>query len=258
MDALEILKILLRRWWVVVPVLALALGGAWYVTDQAPPEYSRQMSVLVIGPAELATEEPTRSNPYRGVGLDTTAQALTIVGNGGPTSAAAAAAGVTAGYEFASTRNSPIIRVTATADTPQDVVEALTFLLDRMETELEDRQDEAGAPAENRISLDVLDPPNGPVAIVSDSLRIQLAMLAAGLLLATLAAVAVDRLLAARRSAAARRRPPVRATLDTNGNRSADGSGNGVGYLPEGRASSPLGAHDEELVTSRPGPDARR
>ncbi|GEM_PF-4472530 len=202
MDALEILQILVRRWWVVLPVMALTVGGAFSVGQSQPPEYQREMAMLVLGPAEAPTvdgEPGSVSNPYRGVGLDTTAQALAIVGQSAPARQAAREAGVATTYGVSFTRNSPIIKIKATGDAPDAVISTLTFVSGFLSAELEKRQGATGTSPENLVTLDVLDPPDGPMITESGAVRAQVAVGAAGLLLAVLLAVILDRVLRARR-----------------------------------------------------------
>lgn len=63
MTALELVGLLLRRWYVVVVCAALTLGGAAVLLDR-PPVYFTQFEVVLLPPKESVNPNTLREDPY--------------------------------------------------------------------------------------------------------------------------------------------------------------------------------------------------
>lgn len=204
MDAVELLRVVLRRWYVVLPVLLLTGAGAFFAGNAVTADYEAKAALLLLGPSVAATESGGAFvNPYRTAGTNATADALDIVADSTTTQLLMVEAGhddVT--YEVRA--DNSIMEIVVVGSSPAESVAAVEFLQQYLETQLEQRQDAVDAPTDQRLAFDVLAAAGTSTAIVEGVSRIRVAVLGAGGLLALALAVLADRL-ARRRSSAADR-----------------------------------------------------
>lgn len=153
MDLFTVLGACLRRWYVTVPIVAVAGYLALQAYEAVPSEYTSSVSIVVLPsnapePLDGEPEIPTPDNPY--------------VGSGGPRFAAAVLARNinTDGYrqlvgladapditfKASANQQQPIISIDAFAPTPEAVLSTLDAVAGQAELVLRQFQTDAGAP----------------------------------------------------------------------------------------------------------------
>lgn len=279
MDLLDLLKLMVRRWYVTLPVLLAAVTGTVIVGQQIRPEYKTSAAIVLVPPTTAAPEpaagsSPKPGNPWLQVGNAEMAQAIQIVAMSARVRTAVLAAGGEPGYEVTVQPRSSILTIEVTAATSDRALATVTAVTKLIGNEVAARQAEYKPRPGEQITTAVLDPGLDIDQSRSNVLRAQIVLLVIGLLLAAVCAVvtdAVTRRLAAGRSrrrsvdrvspllagqATVRRQPPAGALAPPPGRYAA---------LPEpaGRwgAASPVHppVADDTIVlsaTQRPGRDA--
>jgi uncharacterized membrane protein len=213
MDLLTIIAILVRRWYVFFPIVALTVIGLLLITPQLQPEYQASGSLLVVGPkkvTQLVQGKPTEIavNPLLGSGqpLMTTSATLASDASSLAVREGIKGSGAVLDYTITVDSHAPIITVVDRATTASAAIQAVDILLARMSTRLATLQQEVGAPSSDLVDSKIL---NGPIdtTILSGSKNRTVILLAfAGLILATSAAFTVDGIITGRRRSTGSRR----------------------------------------------------
>lgn len=186
MDVWRITLAALRRWYVLLPLLALTGLAAVSAGNSVAPEYQATATIMyVAGPGE--TELP---NPYGD--LSGANEVATIVLNSVETRAALAAAGHGGAYEVTPESRSSIAYLSIRSGDPQDAVATGTALIDVATAELVSRQEAAGIPPTAQVSLQVLEPPTVIAAVQEGKLRVQAVVGVLGAGISLLVAVLFD------------------------------------------------------------------
>ena len=146
MDLLTILRAVLRRWYVVVPVGLLALGAAVYVQATIPPQYEARGSVLLESP-EFDTSRLPSSVVNANALLDRieTGDTLAELGSGGASL-----------LPLAIERNA--VELQAVAAEPADAISSVETGLEWLRDEAAQLQEDAGIPEEDRLRASILTP----------------------------------------------------------------------------------------------------
>lgn len=186
MDVWRITLAALRRWYILLPLLALTGWGAWVAGNGIQPEYEVQATVMLT-PGTTASEVP---NPYGG--LDEANQAVGIVLNSTESRAQIAEQGLSAEYEVVPESRSTIMYFTVRADDPESAVATGVALINMVETELSARQSAAQVPDSSQFGIDVLAPPSVLEAIYDGKLRVQAIIGILGASVALVVAVLFD------------------------------------------------------------------
>lgn len=217
MDLWDLLKVAVRQWRVLVPLLVLTVGAAVLASGGIAPEYSAQGSIVLIGPSETPGEPaqpapepggvetpavvPSPVNPYLSFNssLAVTAEVLSLRLTSAQTVVALADAGLATTFEVNLTPRSPILQVRATGDDPATVVATLDRLIEIAGAELELLQTTGGAPETQRAGVDVLSRSTAASADSSGAQRVRLLVLALGVAASVAIAYATEGLLARKR-----------------------------------------------------------
>lgn len=217
MDLFTIIGACVRRWYVTLPVLALAVFGAWKAYESVAPVYSSSVSIAVLpaapvpdptptAPGAKVTPTPVPENPY--------------AGSGGPRFAAAVLArNIDTGtyrnqvglsdrsdvtYTASASTQEPIIKIDATGPTPETVTDVLDRITGQAGVVLNEFQTSAGAAPEALYRLAIAVPADTVSDVTPSRWRNAGAIVALGLALAAILATALD--VALRRRPSARRR----------------------------------------------------
>ncbi|TDE07494.1 hypothetical protein E1269_19885 [Jiangella asiatica] len=214
MDVWRITLAALRRWYVLLPLLALTGLAAVSMGEQVAPEYEAQAGAMITPPraeAELV-------NPYGS--LTNANEALGIVLNSVDTRRTVAEQGLSSAYEIGVASRSTIMQVSIRADTPEVAVGTGQAVLDLAVQELATRQTDAGLPAEAQFTLSVLEPPAVTAVVDTGSVRVKAVVAVIGAGLSLLVAVLFDDIVGLWRRSQEKRRPARRrqtvATADAN------------------------------------------
>ncbi|MEU4619640.1 hypothetical protein AB0G04_06645 [Actinoplanes sp. NPDC023801] len=176
MDLGEILSILRSRWYIVVPmlVLALGLGGATYAV--VPTTYSTYSMVsLLSAPAATQTATQGQDNPFLNFNgsLVATADFLGRRLQSTDTVLQLKSQGLTEKYEVALAENAqgPFLTLTLTGDDRAHLLASATQLAEFAEKTLRDIQLENGVSERDRIKLTQVIPPQKPKAETKEKLQ---------------------------------------------------------------------------------------
>lgn len=196
MDFLTLLRILARRWYVVVPMIVLSVVVSMRTVSSVKPDYEAQGTMLLLGPRESAPPAsappeaaPTVVNPYTSFtsSLSTMAVALQVVVTDGTHRRELADKGLSDDYDAVVGEDGPTIEVTATAPSERVAVETLQTIFSMLSEELQQRQAAVGAPPQLQITAQPLVVPDdaAEVSVARDRAMAALAVLG---LLATISA----------------------------------------------------------------------
>jgi len=205
MDFWKTLLVLLRRWYVTVPVLLLSLGSAAAIFASVPLRYQSHGVVVftspVSGPSDSVTMERGSTNPL--LAFDSTlGVAASIVTQSLSTPATLAELLGSSGdsIEFATASSSgPFIDVIVESADEQRAQALVTTVLERVEAELETRQSKLGAPPSSFIVVDPVVPPTAPEPLIGGKMRAAGATLALSLAASLASVYMVESILQGRR-----------------------------------------------------------
>lgn len=198
MDIITLLRILFRRWIVLVPLLALTVGSAYMVMRRVDPAYEAKASVLFL-PSSLSQEDP--SNPFQQISqaIETTAQAIALVLTDGDV-ARTLASNERGTYTITPEKDSPIIHIRVTADQPEWALATLDGVLTDVDSELRTRQARVGSPEKAYIQASILTRSSKAKALYGSRVRSVAATIVVGIC-ATVVAALITEALAQRRRA---------------------------------------------------------
>ena len=206
MDALDVLKVCLRRWWVFVPVVALALGAGLGVVRGQQPTYQAYASFALVyeQPASRDPQalDPRVSNPLAEEGGALLGEAiLAELG----TSArqrqlgAAGAVGAEPGADAHGTRyavtlpsNSSSYYISSWADDDRSAEQTIEAVLGALPALAKSIQDRAGAPPDSQYQPFTTTSPQVAELPPGSSVKILVGVLGIGLLAGAALAVLTD------------------------------------------------------------------
>ncbi|MDP8931295.1 MAG: hypothetical protein M3O70_22670 [Actinomycetota bacterium] len=162
MDLVTFLRVLLRRWDVVVPGLVLTFVVVIAAGSSVSAEYEAEASLLLLGPSTSTSSQgavavnPYLNNPEK---LDATAVIIDRSMSSEEIKRELANLGATADYELTPTEKTPILTVTARGSSRDQVLHTSQLVLERVQGDLVRRQLEAGAPEHTWIRTEILSTP---------------------------------------------------------------------------------------------------
>jgi hypothetical protein len=206
MDLLTALKILIRRYPVVLTGLMLTVLGVFQVGRMIEPTYEAKSTVLLLSPGSSTT------NPFNefGANLEVTADAIMVVLQSPVGGEKLEAAGATGGFKLERTQG-PLIDITASAPSERAATRTVEVVVAGLREELETRQ--ASSPVEQHITVSELTQPVAKPKLGS-RIRAQAATLAVGLTATVAAGLAVDALMRQRQESKLRRQALAEALAE--------------------------------------------
>lgn len=200
MDFVDILKTVLRRWYVALLVTGLGVALSVYAASSLEPVYSVEAQFLVVGPAKdtsavsgpVAPEEE-RVNPYTRFSgsLDVTAEAIIRIVDGSEFRSVLEEEGLEGSYEFEAPPGAALILVTAEASTEGGSSALAVRLSEGLNTTLAGIQSEVGVPADEQITLRQLTI-SEPEELSGSRMRVLIGGIVLSVILGAVAAVAFD------------------------------------------------------------------
>ncbi|WP_380165810.1 hypothetical protein [Jannaschia sp. R86511] len=189
MDFWEVLKVVVRRWVVTVP-LVLATGAvAVLLPPTIDPSYSASISAVVITPID--NQNP--ANPFLALGPVTMAASLAGSGDSGAAVESAVQAGVSPTFTVNQQNSrSPIVTAEVQAATPELAVATAEFVRTALTEQLQAQQDAVSAPPEAQYYLQDLTGPVAPVPVYEGAQRVRFLAIGIGLLLTVVVAMAIE------------------------------------------------------------------
>jgi capsular polysaccharide biosynthesis protein len=198
MDLWELLKIMGRRWYVTLPVLAVTALVAVTLPPTIDPEYRASGTMILVGPQGTAADQ----NPFVTAGLGTNAEAAAIVAQSPNSKALVDEQDLSTEYTVEA--DGPVVVITATGETPSVAVETVTFVEQLLDDQLADLQTQAAVPETALLRVVPLIPEVIATPVYQQRLRVTILTVVIGVLVATLLAMAVEGL--SRRRTRERRR----------------------------------------------------
>ncbi|MEI7057903.1 hypothetical protein WBG06_18910 [Nocardioides sp. CCNWLW239] len=167
MTALELVGLLLRRWYVVAVCALMTLGGALILLDR-PPVYFTQFEVVLLPPKESVNPNTLREDPYGMVPmagllveeynqgrhpLNMSTTETTLYGEGLDQGVRVRMRNV--GNQWLPVYNHPVIDVQVVDPDPTRVEEEAARIAQDLDRILERRQDELGVRRTSRMSTEM-------------------------------------------------------------------------------------------------------
>lgn len=190
-DLLTVLRVLVRRFYIVIPVLVIGGATATSIAQDAEPVYTSSASVILLPQTPVVEEPQAPANPYMDFNssLVMTAQVLAEVHE---TDATGRSAATELTVEAAD--RLPTLTITATGPSRDAVTGSVTAVMERLGTTLDGLQERAGVPATQRIRSSVLAEPAVPEASTSHVTRAVVMIAALALFAAVSLALVVESL----------------------------------------------------------------
>lgn len=191
-DSATSLRMMLRRWYVVLPVLTLTATSSIAVAQAVQPSYQVAATVVLLvpngkasQPSEISSEGPV-SNPYLQFtnSLKISAEVMSIVLTSDTIRKRLAESGWLADYKVVPSTEispTPTLTVTSTSRRERDARRTLTAVVRMLRTELARRQISAGAAGESLIQVQVASPPTTAKRVAGSTIRAVAITVALGL-----------------------------------------------------------------------------
>jgi len=204
MDLLTLMRILLHRWYLILPCVILTAAASWGAYASVAPDYESSGSLLLLNPPSQVDKATGRANPYVG-NLVTAGSVVSVILNSPAYHREFKDRGVTGTYTVFADPSSPIIIVTSRDDTPEQAQASTEQVLEKFDEVLVARQSDLGVPNSIRVTTQVVTAPSVPTPINGSRLRAALAVFAVGIAFTLLGTFALEGIARSRRNA----RPPT-------------------------------------------------
>ena len=195
MDIWTVLKACVRRWYVFLPILGVALWVGNARVEAMPPVYWAESSAALTGPALVPGDEAgeiIEVNPFQSLGgsLNTTTQILVSVMDSGPKRDQFFEQGITLDYQVS--QDNAVIYFYVEGDDPAVVTETSSRLVELLDVEIATLQTKPVEAPESRIRAVPLTLPLTAVRDTGAGLQLLAVIGVLGLLLGAGAAIALD------------------------------------------------------------------
>lgn len=204
MDLFTALKVIVRRWYIVLSILVLSGVVTAMVVGSVPASYRANGSLIVASPGG-STEPDVAPNPFTNLDYSAGLVANIVAGlmQQKPAREKLVAAGADPTYVMGTPTGTttPLISIEGTSDTPEGAIRTVKLILAATQEQLIASQRDAGAPPETWVRSIVLSSPVAADRLVGGKVRALVAISALGLAAAVSTAFIVDGI-AVRRKAA--------------------------------------------------------
>lgn len=200
MDVGSAIRVLLRRWLVVLFGVLLTVGAAGYLYLNTPPSYTAGGRMLLLLPSNARGEDFVGSPfLYLPNELNVIGQVISVFPNSHDFQAAKAEAGLQSTVDVAVERQSPTLTLTVTGGDPEDVIKTRDWLVEQLSNELRRIQVEEGAPKAQTAHARVFAAEDQPVEESGSWMRQVIAAVGVGGLATLVVAFLIDYLLQRRK-----------------------------------------------------------
>jgi capsular polysaccharide biosynthesis protein len=184
-DILSLLKIIIRRWIVVMPVIGIVLATGFNTIKSLKPEYKGSADLLLFAPTKTIdpiTGQTVIGNPFKDFspGLNTTGTILQTIVLDGPHHEALSDQNLSTDYDVTVSDSAPIMSVTANAERPDVADATVAAVVNSINAELQKNQDAAKVSADARVNARLLTVGNAYL-LTGDRTRVAAAIAAVGL-----------------------------------------------------------------------------
>lgn len=227
MDLLDLLKLVIKRWYVAVPFVIVTLVAALAIGSSIEPEYKTAATVILVppttsqsAPANGATPAP--GNPWLRIGETAMAQAVQIAVSSGESREKVQAAGGDPAYEITLVTRSSIMTVEISSDSSARALATVEAVAKLISDEVVAQQAKYKPKAGEEITTQVLDAGLNVTPSRSNVLRAQIVVLAIGLLFMAAGVVAFDAIARRRLTKRVNARAGIRPTGANAGSAAVD------------------------------------
>jgi hypothetical protein len=207
-DLWDVGRIVVRRWYVSVPLVLVFFMVAVVMSGRVSPDYSAEASILFVAFGQSsedlsestatsdATDTTGPANIYLNfpASLATVAQATGLSVGSDDTRREVAALGLEPAYEVLVEDRSPLLYVRVTSSEDRKAIDTMDHVVSLIETDLDERQDAVDAPADERIEIELLARSEQSSADSGGRGRVRLTVAGLGVLIAVAGAVIFDAL----------------------------------------------------------------
>jgi capsular polysaccharide biosynthesis protein len=201
-DIWDLIRIMARRWYVVLVVAAATVGVAVLTSSHVQGQYKAVGTTVVVGKA--GSKASGTDNPWSDLGLTNTAAAISSALDDPSFKTDLRTRGLSTQFTIIPRDGTPIVDVTATSTSPEVATKTADYLLTALRTDLDSRQTALSVASADKIVFETLSSPNDAGATGSGTKRAVGSVAAIGLLAAVALSLAVDGL-ATRRGSRKRR-----------------------------------------------------
>lgn len=158
MDFGTLIRIILRRWIVVIPILLLAFGLAWRTGSSALPDYEANSTMILLQAPDAET------NPLAEIGrpVNTAALAIALAVNDPESHRRLAELGHKGAYQLGAVEDQPLINIVTTGRSPGQALGLLDAVKEAVRLELDQFQISLDAPQSQFMTTRALS--NSPTA----------------------------------------------------------------------------------------------
>jgi hypothetical protein len=194
MDSLTVIRICMRRWYVVIPVLALFAAVGFVLRTAATPSYVVSGSVIILPGPALSPSGLGVVNPYvsGGGGARLLGTALIQDLNSAPARKEVSDQAGGAGYVVALAQDAPIISMTVTETSAESARRQAEVLVTVIDSRARALQLAAGAPSTQLLRFLQFVPPSSPAALYPSQKKLLAAVAGLGVLAAVGCAILVE------------------------------------------------------------------
>jgi len=253
-DLRTLLKILVRRWIVVIPTILVAVLVGSQLMGSVEPEYEAKGSLLILlpttgtidaNPGDDAPTDDGSRNAYLELvaGLDRTARVFSTIMNDNAQKQDIRAQGLTTDYEVTVDEDAPVLNVTAKDKRPRIAIDTAKAVLLAIPQQIEIREASLKVAPDEKIQTDVLSTPARATALNAAKTRALVAFIALGIA----AVLSVALLVESWAQSAQSRRDRRRLTVAVPGPAAVPASG------PTPATASATGAPAPKRASPRPG-----
>jgi hypothetical protein len=195
-DLIATLQVMLRRWYVVVPAVLLSAIAVGLVYVSIQPTYQATGSMILRGPEQNQDPKSDKRNQYADYGnLTIPAKVIADALSQRTYAESLERAGMPGTYTIGMDAGSmaPILTVVGVADTPAEAIVTTRTVMTAADRELLRRQQNLGAPSVTFLTTEVVATPTEAEPLNGDRLRAAAAVLAIGMIMTLVQAVAKRR-----------------------------------------------------------------
>jgi hypothetical protein len=154
------IAVVVRRFYLTVPLVAAAMALAWLYAGSTPQDYNAATSMLIVGPtARIATDVPHPVNPYTSLGTATIATAMQIDMGSAESLDAIRRAGNTTRFTVTQESSKPIVDIVATSHSARQALSTAEQLTAMIQTSLAARQHPYAPNRANQVTVQTMAPP---------------------------------------------------------------------------------------------------
>jgi uncharacterized protein involved in exopolysaccharide biosynthesis len=202
MDFGEMFRLLLRRWFIAVPLLLITLAGTAGIYKAWPTKYQSQVQLTLLSSRSVASAQGNAGNPYLDFtpAMDAVVDLLSRNLSSDQSATQLQALGVTYPYTagIASNAQGPFLAIIVTGHSPAVIMQQLPIIVKFAQQRLAEIQRASSAPKTSLIQLVLIAPPNSPTKVLKTKIELVAAVFVIGLICSFLFTFVADNILSRR------------------------------------------------------------